>query len=122
MVKLELSYPPSINHYYKRSANGGLHISSRGKEYRTETFWKVKQLGLGAGFGCLIAMEIHAYPPDNRKRDIDNINKALLDALQHAGLYTDDSLIVKLLSIKYAPVKDGKIVVKIKKTKQPEAA
>ncbi len=37
-----------------------------------------------------LMVEIIIYPPDKRKRDMDNIKKALFDALQHAGLYKDD--------------------------------
>lgn len=31
--------------------------------------------------------------PDRRRRDLDNILKALFDALTHAGLWLDDSQI-----------------------------
>lgn len=31
------------------------------------------------------------FPPDARRRDIDNYNKALFDALTHAGIWEDDS-------------------------------
>lgn len=40
-----------------------------------------------------IGITIYAYPPDKRRRDLDNILKAILDALQHAGAYADDSQI-----------------------------
>lgn len=40
-----------------------------------------------------LSLTIDAYPPDRRKRDLDNILKSLLDALQHAGIYSDDSQI-----------------------------
>ena len=40
-----------------------------------------------------LIVTIEAYPPDKRKRDLDNILKSLLDALQHAGMYPDDSQI-----------------------------
>ena len=39
---------------------------------------------------------ITAYQPDNRRRDLDNLPKAILDALQHAGVYEDDSQIDEL--------------------------
>lgn len=33
------------------------------------------------------------FVPDRRKRDLDNLFKALLDALTHAGVWKDDSLV-----------------------------
>jgi crossover junction endodeoxyribonuclease RusA len=43
-----------------------------------------------------LAVHITACPPDNRRRDLDNLLKATLDAMQHAGLYDDDSQIDSL--------------------------
>lgn len=43
-----------------------------------------------------LRLELYIYPPDNKKRDLDNLCKAVLDALQHAGLYTDDFHIQQL--------------------------
>jgi crossover junction endodeoxyribonuclease RusA len=39
-----------------------------------------------------------AFPPDRRRRDLDNIQKPVLDALQHAGVYEDDSQIDLLVT------------------------
>ena len=36
------------------------------------------------------------YPPDSRRRDLDNVLKCTLDALVHAGLMEDDSQIKHL--------------------------
>ncbi len=38
-----------------------------------------------------LAVQIEVFPPDHRRRDIDNLQKALLDALQHGGAYFDDT-------------------------------
>jgi crossover junction endodeoxyribonuclease RusA len=38
-----------------------------------------------------LALTIAAYPPDRRKRDLDNLLKPLIDALMHAGAFPDDS-------------------------------
>jgi crossover junction endodeoxyribonuclease RusA len=52
------------------------------------------------------------YPPDGRRRDCDNVQKALLDAMQHGGVYGDDSQIKKLLTImRDAIVPGGKVIV-----------
>ena len=47
-----------------------------------------------------LSVLINAYPPDRRKRDLDNILKSLLDALQHARVYPDDSQIDRLTIIR----------------------
>jgi crossover junction endodeoxyribonuclease RusA len=35
-------------------------------------------------------VEILLYPPDNRRRDIDNYTKGLFDALTHARVWEDE--------------------------------
>ncbi|MBI1914410.1 MAG: RusA family crossover junction endodeoxyribonuclease, partial [Planctomycetes bacterium] len=49
-----------------------------------------------------------------QRRDLDNLQKALLDALQHGGAYGDDSQIVRLAIEKGQPVSGGKTVVRIR--------
>lgn len=36
---------------------------------------------------------LEAYPPDKRRRDIDNLLKAVFDSLQKSGIILDDSQI-----------------------------
>lgn len=43
-----------------------------------------------------LRLELYIYPPDNKRRDLDNLCKAILDALQHAGMYADDFYIQQL--------------------------
>lgn len=54
-----------------------------------------------------------ANPPDRRRRDLDNVLKALLDSLQHAGIYRDDAQIDDLHIIRGKQVKDGNIIADI---------
>jgi crossover junction endodeoxyribonuclease RusA len=61
-----------------------------------------------------LAVEVEIFPPDHRRRDIDNVLKALLDALQHGGAYVDDSQIVQLALAKRDPVTGGKTIVHIR--------
>jgi hypothetical protein len=60
-----------------------------------------------------LAVQIEVYPPDNRRRDIDNLQKALLDAMQHGGAYGDDSQIVRLAIEKRDCVLGGRTIVHI---------
>jgi len=51
-----------------------------------------------------LSVFIEAFPPDKRKRDLDNVLKSLLDALQHAGVYADDCQIDRLSIIRKSPL------------------
>lgn len=57
-----------------------------------------------------LSLIIEAYPPDKRKRDIDNIIKSLMDSLQHAGLFEDDNQIDFLQVERKMPLL-GKVIV-----------
>ena len=112
MVEYELPYPPSINHYW-RMVNGRMLISREGRAFRRRVCSVLAALGAKPLSGPL-AVRIEVYPPDARRRDIDNVQKALLDALQHGGAYHDDSQIVRLIAEKQGPVSGGRIIVRIK--------
>jgi crossover junction endodeoxyribonuclease RusA len=53
------------------------------------------------------------YPPDRRKRDLDNHLKALLDSCTLSGLWEDDSLIDQLTLYRGVVVKTGIIRMEI---------
>ncbi len=117
MLTVTVAYPPSVNHYWRRVGPRTL-ISRQGRAFRRDV---VRALRLAGDLGEPLPMddpldvEIMLYPPDRRRRDVDNTLKALLDALQHAGVYTDDSLIERLSVEKGDVVKGGKAVVVIRR-------
>ena len=108
---IELPWPPSVNHYWRRQGNR-YFVSSEGNAYRDELFYRC------APYRCLfnpdkrLRVTIDAYPPDKRRRDLDNILKSLLDSLQYAEVYADDSQI-DCLTIKRNPLRENKIIVEI---------
>ncbi len=111
MIELELPFPPSINHYYRRVGPRTL-ISREGRRFRKKVCATLAFIGVKPMIGQL-HMEIELYPPDHRRRDIDNVQKALLDALQHGGMYADDSQIVKLNTEKRSVVPGGRTIVRL---------
>lgn len=117
MIKLELPYPPTVNHYYGQKPRGGRYIKPEGKAFRIEVLAVAMQNKACNYVTEEIEVDIEVYPPDKRKRDLDNINKALLDALESAGVFKDDSQIVKLISTKHKNVTGGKVIVRISKKK-----
>ena len=60
-----------------------------------------------------IKVTIEAFPPDRRTRDLDNILKALFDALCHAGAYEDDSQIDEIHILRRDVLKGGKVMVSL---------
>ena|SRR3990167_4324665 len=92
-IILSLNWPPSVNHYWGRNGNR-MFISAFGKAYRQEVWAAFKQDYPGTKpITDRLHVRILASPPDNRKRDLDNILKSLLDALMHSGIFTDDEQI-----------------------------
>lgn len=105
-----LPYPPSINHYWRRACRH-IHISTEGRNYRNAVAEHLA--GVKATEGRL-AVHIRLFPPDKRRRDIDNVQKPLLDALQHGGAFEDDGQIDWLLTERKAVVKGGKVEVNVR--------
>ncbi len=111
VLELELPYPPSVNHYYRRVGPRTL-ISREGRAYREKVCAILAADGIKPLSGPL-AIHVEIYPPDRRRRDIDNVLKALCDALEHGGAYRDDSQIVRLEIEKFKPVAGGRTIVRI---------
>lgn len=112
IVSLALPYPHglSINHYYKRCKSVVI-LDKKVKNYREEIYYKtIYEPRFGKE---LVEVCINMHPPDNRKRDIDNILKAILDALQYSGIYDDDNQIISLSVKKLHVVENGLLEVRI---------
>jgi crossover junction endodeoxyribonuclease RusA len=93
MITLTLPYPPSVNTYWRYHYKG-VHLNPKGRAYRTlVTAHCYDQLGLTEPLRKRLKVTIHAYPPDARLRDLDNIQKPLLDALEFAQVFLNDAQI-----------------------------
>lgn len=98
---LKLPWPPSINHYW-RLGQGHFHISSEGRAYK----FHVADIIASARIRPLdgpVKIIIDAFPPDRRRRDLDNLNKCLFDSCVvrkgfAVGLYHDDCQIKRIES------------------------
>jgi crossover junction endodeoxyribonuclease RusA len=95
-------------------------ISEKGRAYRDLILWALYTHYPSIIIGCTpirfnISMDILMYPPDNRRRDTDNILKCLWDSLQHAGLYEDDYQIKKHSVERMGMIKNGKVSILMNK-------
>ncbi len=110
ILRFELPWPPSINHYYVHTANG-IILGAKGKSYRRDVALLLHRFRESCTSEARLSLTINAFPPDKRKRDLDNIVKAVQDALQYARVYHDDYQIDMLTVIRRHQVKDGCIAI-----------
>ena len=93
-------------------------ISAKGRQYR-ETVAKLAIQHNFPKFGInRVSVQIEAWMPDKRRRDLDNLLKSMLDSLTHAGVWDDDSQIDGL-AIWRAPLLGGMCKVEIAEIARP---
>lgn len=105
-----LPWPPSTNRIWRNVAVHGKPrtlLSEEGRRFRTSAAQMCMLGGVNnRQLAGRLAVSMVACPPDRRARDLDNVLKATLDALTHAGVWLDDSQI-DLLSVERAQVVKG---------------
>jgi crossover junction endodeoxyribonuclease RusA len=98
-VILTLPFPPSTNTYYRKFRNR-MVIGAKGRAYKKAVALACSQLSLlerrTLPVRGRVQLEVMLFPPDKRRRDLDNFcGKALLDALKGVA-FGDDSLVFRL--------------------------
>ena len=119
ILQFKLPWPPSTNHYWrhisKGQAAGRVLISEEGRAYRSSCATEVmRQRVPRQALTGRLAIAIQVYPPDRRRRDLDNLLKSSLDALKHCGLIADDGDIDDLHVLRGPVEKGGSILLTIR--------
>ncbi|MBM4020096.1 MAG: RusA family crossover junction endodeoxyribonuclease [Planctomycetes bacterium] len=111
MLEVRLPLPPTLNTYY-RHVGPRVLISREGRRFRETVAGVLAAHGVRPMAGRL-ALAVLVRPPDRRRRDLDNVQKALLDALEKGGAYGDDSQIDLLLTRRGPPAAGGQTEVRL---------
>jgi len=118
-IELDLPWPPSVNQYWRHPSKGplaGRHlISERGRKYRVLVMAYAIKFKHQHKLADRLAVSILCYPPDRRRRDLDNVLKAALDALVFAGVMLDDSQIDRLAIERCAVQAPGRLAITIER-------
>lgn len=95
-ASFRLAWPPSDNHYYT-VARGRKILSDTGRRYKADAKWEMKAQEVPVNDGpSKYAVYVLCCPPDLRRRDLGNLQKALLDTLGEYGVISDDGDVDKL--------------------------
>lgn len=99
MLLLTLPYPPSTNHLYIRTRTGRVSLSARALTYRAAARAIAIQEGHTQPITGTVAIFLDVYRPQ-RRGDLDNVLKALLDSLNGIAWH-DDSQIIQITANRY---------------------
>ena len=118
VITISLPFPPTVNMYWRHVAMGkrGVRvlISKKGRQYQSDVLKSCCVAHLsGLRLGGRLRVKVTLNVPDRRQRDMDNYNKALLDALSKAQVWGDDSQIDDLRVVRGPIVKGGRAIVEI---------
>lgn len=111
-MTITLPWPPSVNTYY-RSIDGRAILSKKGREYKKNVCLLARRHRWGQRLAGRLEVRVLLHPPTRARRDIDNSIKALLDAMQVAGVYLDDSQIDLLVVERGAVQRPGMAIVEV---------
>lgn len=116
MHTVELPWPPSVNKMYESRGWGGQRrLATAAVQYRAVVATRVRDARRAGVLPAQpiagrLQVTIHFHPPTQAVRDLDNFNKAPLDALTHCAVWGDDSQIDRLV-IDRAGVRPGGVLV-----------
>lgn len=121
MLVLSLPFPPSMNTYW-RTFRGMTVLSKQGREFKAAVSdyvveYRVPKLG-----DSKLRVSMVLFPRDKRKIDIDNRIKAVLDALQDAGVFNDDFQVDELSIVRGKTIKGGAIRVLIEQIETSDSS
>jgi crossover junction endodeoxyribonuclease RusA len=113
-TQLTLPWPPSVNGYWQpyalpHSRRVVMTLTDSAKIFRSRVIIAIRK-----AFGRVqlspytrpVQIDVELRAPDRRLRDVDNHVKGLFDALTHAGVWKDDSL-VDVMVVRRGPLIRG---------------
>lgn len=112
-----LPYPPSGNHSTKHTRSGAHYTSPAAKAYKQQVKAAIGPLAASDTLVGPLVVVCEIYPPDRRRRDMDNAWKTAADAMTGAGVWMDDYQVADLRLVRMEVRKSGMLRVEITEIK-----
>lgn len=90
-----LPFPPSVNNLFVNLPGHGRVKTQRYRTWRNAAGWDIKA-AKPEKFSGPVEISVVYQRPDNRRRDLDNLFKAIADALVEFEVIEDDSKIERI--------------------------
>jgi len=112
-VEFVLPWPPSVNRLWRMGKGNwySTKVALDFKEHVHYLVFKARQPRFDPA--ARLRLDIYAYPPDRRARDIDNLSKVVQDALQDARVFANDAQIDQLWIERMEIVRGGELRVRL---------
>jgi crossover junction endodeoxyribonuclease RusA len=105
--------PRSTQHIYRTRPGGGVYMTSEAKALKDEYAWLAKaQNASKPPFTERLSVSIALFFKTKTKRDLDNFNKLILDALTGI-VYEDDNQIDDLHIVRHHDPQQPRIVITV---------
>ena len=110
-------WPPSVNGTW-RSEGGRNILSAKARTFRAAmqsviAAGRAKKLLPRRSIEGPVAVSMTLFPPDRKRRDLDNYQKGVFDALTKARFWLDDSQ-VRRMSVEFGePVRGGALRIEV---------
>lgn len=115
MLELVLPFPPSVNNTWE-IAGKKIIIKPHVVKFRHTARAMAIRQARGRAMICEpVCVWMVFYPPDKRRRDLDNLPKSVFDVLTKAKIWQDDKLVHEMHLKWGEEVPLGKAIVKIKR-------
>jgi Holliday junction resolvase len=112
--ELDFVIPPKSNRYF-HTGRKYVFIPERIREAVEDAIFLLKSMYNGKPIDKPVLVEVTYAFKDNRKRDLDNLTKTLLDVLEDAGILDDDKFVYKLTIEKKTKQEEEKTEIRILK-------
>lgn len=100
MIIVKLPFPPSTNTMYPTNQHGGgRHLSKEGAAWKAAAAWECAQAFRLIDAPRQFAVIIRLWFPDNRRRDIDNYVKGIIDVIREALCIDDNWKVIPRLIV-----------------------